>query len=106
MAARSYRELSVKHHPDKRLAFRDLLNAYSHIASFIAELLRSSSSGQRFQRLREAYEILDDPIKLLLRLGPWLFSSEPHEVRHWRFRAVEAVARPRGGQSSHSRPPR
>ncbi|CAE7938225.1 DNAJ1 [Symbiodinium necroappetens] len=39
---RSYRELSVKHHPDKS----------------------SESSG--FQRLRHAYEILDDPVKLLL----------------------------------------
>ena len=43
--ARSYRELSVKHHPDKS----------------------AESSG--FQRVRHAYEILDDPVKLLLSLG-------------------------------------
>ena len=42
---RTYRELSVKHHPDK------------------------SQESSRFQRLRHAYEILDDPVKLLLKLG-------------------------------------
>ncbi|CAK9018789.1 unnamed protein product [Durusdinium trenchii] len=40
---RSYRDLSVKHHPDK-----------------------SSDSGRRFQQLRDAFEILEDPVKLLL----------------------------------------
>eukprot|EP00913_Durusdinium_trenchii_P030815 g28860.t1 len=40
---KSYRDLSVKHHPDK-----------------------SSDSGRRFQQLRDAFEILEDPVKLLL----------------------------------------
>eukprot|EP00434_Breviolum_minutum_P013768 symbB.v1.2.012144.t1/scaffold829.1/size159244/14 len=41
---RNYRDLSVKHHPDK------------------------TQDSSRFQNLREAYEILEDPVKILLFL--------------------------------------